>query len=280
MMFLILTIISSSSIALILKFNANRKGHPLVMLMGNYFAASLIASVIMFLKKDFAFSIEAFFFGLVLGVMFIGSFFIFAKAVETAGTSLATLSSRLSVFIPVLLVVLFLDEKPTTQHLIGFGLTVLTITLFYYSLKGRSKTESHKHKYYFLVGVLVFIGINDFAIKIFQHIRAVSEQSFFVYMIFTSAFLTGIVIILLRRIQVRREDVYTGFLLGIPNVSSTIFLLGALNIIPAVIVYPVMNIGVILITTISAYLIWRETLNSFGIAAVILGTAAILFLGL
>lgn len=280
MIFLLLTILCSSLIALILKFNASRKGHPLVMLMGNYFTASVIASVMIFIKKDFAYSTETFLFGLILGVMFIGSFFIFAKAVETAGTALATVSSRLSVFIPVLLVVLFFGEEPSTQNYFGFALTVLTTTLFYFSLKRKNQVDSHKYKYLFLVGVLLFIGINDFAIKLFQHVRTSSEESFFVYMIFTTAFITGIVIILIWKIRVHRKDVYTGFILGVPNVLSTIFLLAALNALPAIIVYPVMNIGVIIVTTISAYIIWKETLNGYGIAAVVLGTAAILLLGM
>lgn len=280
MIYLLLTILCSSSIALILKFNAARKGHPLVMLMGNYFTASLIASVIIFIRKDFSFSIETFLFGLILGVMFIGSFFIFAKAVETAGTALATVSSRLSVFIPVLLVVLFFGEVPSTQNYFGFALTVITIILFYLSLNRINQVDSHKYKYFFLVGVLLFIGINDFAMKYFQMLRSSNEESLFVYMIFTTAFITGLFIIIFRKIKIYSKDILTGFILGIPNVFSTIFLLAALSTLPAIIVYPVMNIGVILVTTISAYLIWKETLNSYGIAAVVLGTAAILLLGL
>ena len=280
MFYLLLTILCSSSIALILKFNAARKGHPLVMLMGNYFTASLIASVIIFIRKDFSFSIETFLFGLILGVLFIGSFFIFAKAVETAGTALATVSSRLSVFIPVLLVVMFFGEEPSTLNYYGFALTVVTIILFYFSLNGKNQADSHKYKYLFLVGVLLFIGINDFAMKYFQMLRTSNEESLFVYMIFTTAFVTGLFIIILRKIKIYSKDILTGFVLGIPNVLSTIFLLAALSTLPAIIVYPVMNIGVILVTTISAYLIWKETLNNFGIAAVVLGTAAILLLGM
>ena len=280
MLFLLLTILCSSSIALILKFNAARKGHPLVMLMGNYFTASLIASVIIFIGKDFSFSIETFLFGLILGVLFIGSFFIFAKAVETAGTALATVSSRLSVFIPVLLVVIFFGEVPSTQNYFGFALTVLTIILFYFSLNGKNQADSHKYKYFFLIGVLLFIGINDFAMKYFQMLRTSNEESLFVYMIFTTAFVTGLFIIIFRKIKIYSKDILTGFVLGIPNVLSTIFLLGALSKLPAIIVYPVMNIGVILVTTISAYLIWKEILNGYGIAAVVLGTAAILLLSM
>lgn len=280
MLFLLLTILCSSSIALILKFNAARKGHPLVMLMGNYFTASLIASVIIFIRKDYSFSIETFLIGLILGVMFIGSFFIFAKAVETAGTALATVSSRLSVFIPVLLVVLFFGEEPSKQNYFGFALTVLTIILFYFSLNRNNQVDSNKYKYFFLVGVLLFIGINDFAMKYFQMLRSSNEESLFVYMIFTTAFITGLFVIIFRKIKIYRKDILTGFMLGIPNVFSTIFLLAALSALPAMIVYPVMNIGVILITTISAFLIWKESLNGYGIAAVILGTVAILLLGM
>lgn len=280
MLYLFLTILCSTSIALILKFNATRKGHPLVMLTGNYFIASILAAILILIKGNVKYSTEALIFGLVLGVMFIISFFIFAKAVELAGTALATVSSRLSVFIPVLLVVVFYGEIPETKTYVGFIVTILTIILFYFSLNNKKSEDSHKSKYLFLIAVLVFIGINDFAIKLFQLSRPLSEENFFVYMIFTTAFVAGMFVIILKNISIERKDLFTGFLLGVPNVFSTIFLLGALNQLPAMIVYPVMNIGVILLTTISAYLIWKEKLNKFGIAAIVLGTAAILLLGL
>lgn len=280
MIFLILTILCSSSIALILKFNAARKGHPVVMLMGNYFTASITAAILIFLKGNVQYSTEALLFGLVLGVMFISSFFVFAKAVEYAGTALATVSSRLSVFIPVVLVIVLFGEVPQTKTYFGFVSTIITIVLFYFSLNRKEQIQEHKNKYLFLIGVMIFIGINDFAMKLFQLLRSTSEEGFFVYMIFTTAFFTGVIVILLSKIKIYAKDVYTGFVLGIPNVFSTIFLLAALNSLPAMMVYPVMNIGVILFTTISAYIIWKERLNKFGISAIILGTAAILLLGL
>lgn len=280
MLYLFLTILCSTSIALILKFNATRKGHPLVMLTGNYFIASILAAILILIKGNVKYSTEALIFGLVLGVMFIISFFIFAKAVELAGTALATVSSRLSVFIPVFLVVTFYGEIPETKTYVGFIVTILTIILFYFSLNNKQSEDSHKSKYLLLIAVLVFIGINDFAIKLFQLSRTLYEENFFVYMIFTTAFVAGMFVIILKNISIERKDLFTGFLLGVPNVFSTIFLLGALNQLPAMIVYPVMNIGVILLTTISAYLVWKEKLNKYGIAAIILGTAAILLLGL
>lgn len=280
MIFLILTILCSSSIALILKFNATRSGHPVVMLTGNYFMASLIGAALILLKQESIFSTEALIFGSVLGVMFIISFFIFAKAVELAGTALATVSSRLSVFIPVLMVVLFFGEVPELKTYIGFLFTAVTIIFFYFSLNDKQSAESQTKKYLYLIAVLLFIGVNDFAIKFFQLLRSGNEEPFFVYMIFTTAFLTGLIVILIKKITVVRSDLLTGFVLGIPNVFSTIFLLAALNSLPAMVVFPVMNIGVIVTTTIAAFILWREKLNKFGLAAVCIGIAAILLLGL
>lgn len=280
MFFLLLTILCSSSIALILKYNASRKGHPLVMLTGNYFMASVIGAVLIFSSTDVRYSSESFIFGLILGLLFIVSFFIFAKAVELTGTALATVSSRLSVFIPVLLVILFFNEIPDFEIYIGFLLTILTILFFYLSLKKSEKGTDYKIRYLYLIAVMFMIGLNDFAMKFFQLLRPSYEEAFFVYLIFTTAFICGLLVIILRKIRINKKDLLTGIVLGIPNVFSTVFLLAALNTVPAMIAYPVMNLGVIVLTTVSAYIIWKEKLNKFGFIAILMGTAAILILSI
>ena len=280
MLYILLTILCSSSIALILKYNAARKNQPVVMLMGNYFIASIISAIMIFIKGNAEYSNEALLYGLILGPLFIGSFFIFAKAVEFAGTALATVSSRLSVVIPVFLVVVFFGEIPNTQIYLGFSLTILTIILFYLSLNHENSGVDDKKKYLFLIGVLLFIGVNDFSMKFFQLLRTSGEESFFVYMIFTTAFIVGIAVIFKRKIKIEKSEFLTGIVLGIPNYFSTVFLLAALSTLPAMIVYPVINIGVIMVTTLAAYIIFKEKLNYFGIAALILGTVAIILLGI
>ncbi len=68
--------------------------------------------------------------------------------------------------------------------------------------------------------------------------------------------------------------------MGVPNVFSTIFLLGALSQLPAIFVYPTINIGIIIFTAIGAYTIWKEKMNKVGIVALISGIVAILFLSI
>jgi len=86
--------------------------------------------------------------------------------------------------------------------------------------------------------------------------------------------------IILKKIKISKNTVLLGLVLGIPNVFSTFFLLGALALLPAILVYPLMNVGIILFTTAAAFLIWNEKLNLWGVLALASGLLAILFLSL
>ena len=77
-----------------------------------------------------------------------------------------------------------------------------------------------------------------------------------------------------------KETALWGLALGVPNVFSTVFLLAALALVPAIIVYPLINVGIILFTTLLAFVIWKEKLNRWGILALTSGLLAILFLSL
>ena len=69
-------------------------------------------------------------------------------------------------------------------------------------------------------------------------------------------------------------------LLGIPNMFSTFFLLGALAELPGIIVYPLTNVGIIFLTSIAASIIWKEHPNKPGIWALVSGSVAIILLSL
>lgn len=280
MHFLFLTILCSTSIALILKYSDTRKGKPIVLLAGNYLTASLIALILLAFSDSSKFTVETLLFGNVLGLLFVLSFFAFAKAISYAGTGLATTSSRLSVIIPILLSIIIYDEVPNKFHIIGFSFTLVTFVFFYLSVKGNHKEGTGVLKYLFLIAVFVGIGVNDFSMKVFRSWRPEQEQPFFVLFIFSSAFIYSSIYIIIKRIKVIQHTAFWGLTLGIPNVFSTIFLLGALAFLPAILVYPAINVGIIIFTTLLAFLIWKEKLNRWGMLAFASGLIAILFLSL
>jgi drug/metabolite transporter (DMT)-like permease len=277
---LFLTILCSSSIALILKYNDARDGNPLLLLAGNYFIAAVISFGFVLTDQQTSLSFETIIFGLFLAFLFVVSFFAFAKAVGAAGTALATVSSRLSVIVPLVLSIIVYGEKPSLFQFIGIIIALLTIVLFYFSLKTDGSRKLHFMDYFYLLAVLLGIGLNDFAMKIFNQWRPVSEKPYFILIIFSAATVYTFFVIMIKKISLDKIVLFRGGILGIPNMFSTFFILMALAQLPAIVVYPMTNIGIILLTTLGAAVIWKEKLNFFGKLALASGIIAIIFLGL
>ena len=277
---LILTVFCSTSIALLLKYNDTRGGNAIVLLAGNYFVAALVSLFYLLTGPDDYYSHDTLIFGALLGLFFVLTFFAFARAVSVAGTALATVSSRLSVVVPLTMSVIIFNENPSIYQMIGFLVTAGTIYLFYLSLRNGNSAKLKLRGYLYLLTILVGIGINDFCIKLFQAWRPVSERPFFLFMIFTSACLLSVSYVVGRGIKPEARTILTGFVLGVPNVYSTVFLLAALSQLAAIIVYPVVNIGIILLTSLLAMLLWRDRLNKFGLLALFSGIIAIFLLSL
>ena len=280
MHFLLLVILCSTSIALILKHNDTRNGELIVLLAGNYLVASLIALILLLINPSAKFSFQTLLFGAALGFLFVITFFALALAIRHAGTGLAITSSRLSVIIPIIISILFFNESPNELYVIGFLFTLITFVLFYFSVKSGHKDGDGILKYFFLIAVFIGIGINDFALKFFKVWRSELEEPFFVFFIFSSAFIYSTIYIIAKKIRIIPQTALWGLVLGVPNVLTTVFLLSALAILPAIVVFPLMNVGIILLTTFMAYLIWKEKLNRWGILALASGLLAIILLSL
>jgi drug/metabolite transporter (DMT)-like permease len=279
MISLFLTIICSSSIALILKHNDEHNGDPLLLLAGNYFIAALLSFGYVITDHHASVSVETVIFGLLIAILFVASFFAFAKAVRAAGTALATVSSRLSVVVPLLFSIIVFGEDPSKYQLLGIIIAIVTILLFYFSLRTDGSQKLHYIDYFYLLAVLFGIGLNDFAMKVFQQWRPQADKSYFMMIIFSAATVYTFIVILIKNIPLNRRVLIRGGILGIPNMFSTFFILLALTQLPAIVVYPMTNIGIILLTTIGAAMIWKEKLNLYGKLALISGIISIIFLG-
>ncbi len=273
-----MTILCSTSIGLILKSNDSQKGTPIILLAGNYFIASIISLYFLLNQSAISWSVETLIFGAFLGILFLISFFAFAKAVSATGAALASVASRLSVIIPISLSIIIFHEIPNLWKIAGFSFTFITIILFFFSLRKKTGHHLKSSDLFYLFAVLMGIGINDFSMKIFQHWRPVGEKPFFLFCIFTFSFIYSIIYIFAKKIKFEKTTSFRGIILGVPNMFSTFFLLGALEKLPAIMVYPITNIGIILFTALGAVIIFTEKINTFGKYALLSGIVAIVFL--
>jgi multidrug transporter EmrE-like cation transporter len=131
-----------------------------------------------------------------------------------------------------------------------------------------------------LLSLLVGIGFVDLSMKMFEQNFPISEKGVFVFTIFFSAFIYTSLYLIIKKIKFDKGTFNLGLMLGVPNVLAINFLLAALDELPAIVVFPVMNIGVIVITAVVAYLIWKEEINLYGKLALAIGVAAIILLKL
>ncbi|MBZ0184302.1 MAG: hypothetical protein K8F60_17720 [Melioribacteraceae bacterium] len=277
---LIMAVFCSTSIALTLKFNSTKKGNEIVLLSANYLMASIISFILLISETNSQISIETLLFGSGLGLMFVTTFFSFAKAVETAGTALAAVSSRLSVLIPITLAIIIYNEIPNFFQAVGFAAAFITLYFFYRSLTHKNLKKLDAVHYLYLAVVLIGIGFNDFLMKVFNQWRPAEEKSFFLLSIFGSAFIYTASYIIFKKQKLEKRTISTGLFLGIPNVFSSFFLIDALKQIPAIIVFPSVNISIIILTAIGAFLIWKESLNAYGRVALLFGIISIGLLSL
>jgi len=280
MIFLILAIICSTSLGLIFKHGRVKNSNTFLLINANYLTASTIAFVFVIFKYGYNFSIQSLVFGLALGFLFVSTFILFSKSISLAGTALATVSARLSILIPVVLSIIFFGESPNVNMLFGFVLALVTLYLFYLSLKNHNSHLESGNKYLYLILLLVGIGFVDFAMKFFEHNFPKDEKGLFVFTIFGSAFIYTSTYLKVKKIKFDASTYKLGLLLGIPNVLAIHFLLAALSELPAIIVFPIQNIGVIVLTAIAAYIFWKEKINLYGRIALAVGIAAILLLKL
>lgn len=280
MVFLLLAILSSSSIALILKFGNVKKSNTSILINANYITATVLSSSLIIYQGKFFLTIEAFLFAIFLGYLFAATFFFYSKAVGLAGTALATVSARLSVLIPVLFSIILYGESPSIKMYFGFLIALVTLFLFYLSLKKNNNKGYGKKGYIYLILLLTGIGIVDLSMKIFERNFLTTEKGSFVLIIFFTAFIYTFLKIKFQKIHFESHTFKIGLLLGVPNFLSVHFLLAALSQLPAIVVFPIMNIGVIVFTAISAFIIWKETLNKYGILAIVTGIISILLLKL
>lgn len=277
---LFLTILCSTIIALILKYNDSRKGESLSLLLGNYLTASIGGLIMLKTAVVVEYNFYLFLFGLLMGGMFVSSFFIYTKAVKKAGVSLSTVSSRISVIIPILLSIFFFKEFPSLIQIGGILFAVLTIYLFYRSLQKNDSPKHNNHIHISLILLLISMGLGDFGMKIFERMQIPTSKSFFLLTIFFSAFCYTFISMRVKYVKIDKSAFFLGLILGIPNLFSSFFLIESLKNLSAIIVYPLTNIGIIIATTIGAVLIFKENIKENEYWALLAGCLSIVLLSI
>lgn len=275
-LFICLSSVCSVAIAHFLKSVEFKRLNTIRVLTINY----VIAAAVAFLTPggadiDFQLSevLPAVLLAVLVGVIFIGNFFIYSKSVSKNGVGVSVAAMRISLLVPVLLSTLWYLELLEVRQWIGVG--TVFIALFLLLPNKRRMIREPLSAAWLLVLLFVGTGLGDGSLKIFEvefSSQLTKEQ--FMGTVFFSAMLVGLIVILVSgTFSFKKPEIWMGAAIGIPNLYSAIFLIEALERMNGAVVYSTVNILTVLGATILGMARWGDKLTTiqwFGIITTII----------
>ncbi len=201
-------------------------------------------------------------FCLVVGAFFIANFIAYSKSVHLNGMGVTVTAMRLSLLFPVLLSVFYYGEYigwiKTAGIILVFGSLVLLVP------KNNSSRIGNIHAGWLLVIIFAMTGVADASLKVYKEEFSLQLNELqFMGIIFSAAFLIGLVMCLVRKGPVfNGKEIKMGILIGLPNLYSSVFLIYALSDIDGSIAFPLVNIISVGAGTALGMLYWKDKVSS------------------
>jgi len=282
MVFLLLSILTSTSILIAFQLIGRFKVNTFSAIIVNYITACFAG---FFLNNNETFSVNIFSsawlpLSLLLGVLFITMFRLIGQSVQKVGISTTSVAAKMSVIIPILFTVAIeANDTLTPLKLVGIALALVAVFLTSYKPeKGHIQVTST------LLPLMIFVGIGvlDSLIK-YAQFRYVSNDlnPIFSGVTFGVAGLTGILLLPFNRNAAKDfkhlKTWILGIILGLSNFGSMYFFIKALNHIDVItgkqiqgsVVFGINNIGIVALGVFLGYIFFKERptkANWFGIA--------------
>lgn len=286
MFLLALCILVNVLIAVCFKLFSRQGVQGFVAIVFNYVVCVVLGSIFVgyvpILKHDLATGWVPF--GIALGCCFIVGFNFVALSIKHTGITVTTVMQKMSLLLSSGYAILFFFETTGVTKITGIALSVIAIVLINLGRRDRSKSLSRDPNLVFPFLALVFSGAIE---AILFHIHAkglsVDQDAILVTYSFSVAGIFGVLIIPVLyatgRIRFQWRDYIWGLALGLPNFFSIYLILVLLKHgFEGSVLFPVLNVGVLVASTIVAILIFRETLNRWNFVGIGLAILSIIMI--
>lgn len=276
---LVLAILSSAMVSVIMRFSEGKVQSRMGFFLSNYLVCTLLGVFFAArsgLPSGWEGSGFALAFGGFSGFLFLYSFVMFRKSIARNGMVMSSTFMKLGVLIPTMMAILVFREQPGILQLLGIGLAVAAILLLNFEPSAAGQASGKG-----MLLLLLFVsGLTDGTMNIYEKMGTASWKDIYLAATFFSALCCTAFLLLFRRERPGKWDLLYGAAIGIPNYFSSLFLIGALRTVPAVIVYPVYSVGTIVVITAVGLTVFRESLGRRKAAAMLLIFAALALLNL
>lgn len=289
MIFLILSILCSTVIGIVFRLFTDYKIDTFQAIIYNYIVCLLTGTLVMGqspLQGEF-WRTDWFPYAFGLGAIFITTFILIARTVQTYGISVNAVVQRMSLLIAVIFAFVVFGEAITTLKIIGIILALVAVVLTSIKEKEQATSTETKQSWLILLPISVFLlsGGIECVLQYVQKIHLqndLGQLQFTTFLFGTAAFFGTILLVFnlaTRRMIFGTKHLIGGIALGIPNFGSIYFLLKALDTDwDSSVVLPVNNVGVIIVSSIVAILIFKEKLSKMNLLGILLAVIAIVLM--
>lgn len=286
MIYLVLSVLCTSFLFVIFKLFDVYKVQTLYAIVVNYVVACTVGLLISDNEFNFAeITQKSWFLGAIaLGIFFILVFNLMAKTAQVAGVSVASVATKMSLVIPVVLGVVLYQERLSGLQIAGIFLALAAV--YFASMKDDGMEISKKS---LILPLLVFLGsgIIDASIKYFEteHLEP-EEVSIFSAMLFGFAAISGFCFIGIKAIKtplkVNFKNVVGGILLGVPNFFSIFLLVRALQHagMDSAAIFTLNNVAIVMLTTLLGIVLFKEKMSSKNWGGIALAVVSIILVAL
>ena len=287
---LAITITTFSMMIMLFKYFEKIGVNNLIAITLNYFTAGTLA-LSSYLTENSIYELRSninlnlVIIGLIVGGLFVITFNLYAYSAQKIGITLSTVSNKMSMVIPILIGIILFKEEITFFKILGIFLALGAIV---FSSKEDKKSKKLS-KMNIIILFLLFIGqgLADGILNWGQRNILNSENmNLFFTMIFLSAGFAGglysIFKIKTSNLVMDKKSIFWGITLGIPNYLTLLYFIRSLKneLFSSYQVFPIVNIGVIVMCTILSVIIFKEKVSIFkwiGVGFGILAISLILF---
>ena len=272
MISLCLAVLSSALVSIVMRLSTGRVNHNLGMLTMNYVVCTLLSGLFGGFRG--AFDLGDPLVGLTLamgtvnGFLYLAGFVLMQTNIRKNGVVLSSIFQKLGLLVTLVISVVFYREIPDLLQSVGFLIAVAAIVLMNYQ-KGNGTVGSRGA----LIAMLLCCGMADAMSKIFTESGVAALEGQFLFYTFAVAMGLCFVIMTVNSQKIGLREALFGTMIAVPNFFASKFLLGALEDLSAVIVYPVFSVGTILAVTLTGVLAFRERLGKLqwiGVGAILM----------
>jgi drug/metabolite transporter (DMT)-like permease len=289
MFYIIASIICSVLLGLIFKFFPRYSINTLQAVVFNYATCVLVAwlSIGKFPINAETIQLNGFEACMIVGIFYITGFVAIGLSVQRLGIATTSVLQKMSMIAPILVAIFFFHESASSLKIVGILAAIFSIFLIIHQSNQQNRVALPQNRVALpLIGwaTLLLSMLADLGIFWINRIAPdASNDPRLIATLFGTAgllgFITVLVLVIQGKTKIELKNVLAGVVLGVPNYGSIYFLMSGLQTgMGGSVVFPLTNVGVILLSSALAFLVFKEHLSLKNKLGILLAMLAILLI--